>query len=140
LTACLAISDGSDFATAFALIETIVGQPFALVNLLPPPPLTEAHMLTAVNPARLLRGATPSAACNPTALLPSSCWRPHRSIGARARFVLSPACCGSRRVICVPILPHPSQPELWPFYAPCLSRRAQKVGVQTRMIACNSLV
>ena len=54
--------------------------PFALVNLLPLPSLTEAPMLTAVNLARLLRGATPSAACNPAALLPPSCWQPHRSI------------------------------------------------------------
>jgi Zn-dependent protease len=54
-------------ATAFALIETIGEQSlwFALVNLLPLPPLTGAHVLTAINPARspawrdIVRGLQP---------------------------------------------------------------------------------
>jgi Zn-dependent protease len=48
------LSSDSVSATAFALIETIDEQSlwFALVNLLPLPPLTGAHILTAIDPAR----------------------------------------------------------------------------------------
>jgi Zn-dependent protease len=48
------LSSDSVSATAFALIETIDEQSlwFALLNLLPLPPLTGAHILTAINPAR----------------------------------------------------------------------------------------
>jgi len=47
------LSSDSVSATAFALIETIGEQSlwFALVNLLPLPPLTGAHIVTAINPA-----------------------------------------------------------------------------------------
>ena len=47
------LTSDSASATAFALIETIGEQSlwFALVNLLPLPPLTGAHLLTAINPA-----------------------------------------------------------------------------------------
>ena len=47
------LTSDSVSATAFALIETIGEQSlwFALVNLLPLPPLTGAHLLTAIDPA-----------------------------------------------------------------------------------------
>ena len=47
------ISSDTFSATAFALIEIVAEQSlwFALVNLVPLPPLTAAHLLTAIDPA-----------------------------------------------------------------------------------------
>ena len=78
---------------AFALIETIgqLGVWFALINLLPVPPLTGSHLLTALAPAPASRCAgTGLCGIAPLGLaatgLVTACWR--RSTACIARLVL----------------------------------------------------